>query len=217
MWIIGTLLLTVICALIAKRSGYEYLVAIYAAMVVTANILASKIVVFFRWTVPAAVIVYSSTFLVTDILAEFYGKEKAKKAVWAGFLANIILLLSVWIAIRWPGAQFWTHQEAFVTVLGSTWRVIAASITAYLVSQNHDVWAYCFWKRKTKGKYLWLRNNASTIISQFIDTVIFITVAFFGKFPIGTMIIGQYIAKITIAIIDTPFLYLTKIIYSKYE
>ena len=111
----------------------------YAALIVTANILASKIVVFAGFFVPAAVIVYGSSFLLTDMISEFYGKEKAQKAVWAGFLANIMLAVSVYIALIWEGAPFWEYQKAFETVLENTPRIVFASMTAYLISQHHDV------------------------------------------------------------------------------
>jgi len=81
-------------------------------------------------------------------------------------------------------------------------------MTAYLISQHHDVWAFHFWKDKTGGKYLWLRNNASTMVSQLLDTSIFIVLAFYGNVPILTMIGSQYLIKVLIAAFDTPFCYI---------
>lgn len=193
----------------ARKYGVEYIIGMYAALIVVANILASKIVVFAGFAVPAAVIVYASSFLLTDMLSEFYGKHMARKAVWAGFLANIMLVISVYIAIIWEGAPFWGHQEAFETVLKNTPRIVFASMAAYLVSQHHDVISYHWWMNKFP-QHLWLRNNASTIVSQALDTVIFISLAFYGLFPIGTMIIGQYVVKLLIALLDTPFIYTVK-------
>jgi hypothetical protein len=143
------------------------------------------------------------------MLSEFYGKKTAQKAVWAGFLANIMLVVSVYIAIIWQGAPFWEHQDAFETVLKNTPRIVFSSMTAYLISQHHDVISYHWWMN-TFPQHLWLRNNASTIASQALDTVIFISLAFYGIFPIGSMIIGQYAVKLLIALLDTPFLYAVK-------
>jgi len=81
-------------------------------------------------------------------------------------------------------------------------------MTAYLISQHHDVWAFHFWRDKTKGKYLWMRNNASTMVSQLLDTSIFIVLAFYGNAPILTMIGSQYLIKVLIALCDTPFCYI---------
>ena len=127
----------------------------------------------------------------------------------------MILVISVSIAIIWPGADFWTNQEAFESVLGNTWRIVLASFIAYIISQNHDIWAFLFWRKKTEGKYLWLRNTLSTIVSQFIDTVVFLFIAFYGQFPIGGMIVGLFIVKVILALVDTPFIYLVRYFYNK--
>lgn len=141
-------------------------------------------------------------------LSEFYGKEQARKAVWEGFLANIMLIISVYVAIIWEGAPFWGNQEAFETILSNTPHIVFASMTAYLVSQHHDVISYHWWMNRFPQR-LWLRNNASTIVSQALDTVIFISLAFYGVFPVTAMIIGQYV-KLLIALMDTPFIYTVK-------
>lgn len=215
LWVILTFFLVSLSAIIAKKYGVVYIIGLFGAMVVIANILANKIVTFFLWTAPAGVIVYSTTFLLTDMLSEFYGKKTAKQAIWVGFFANLVLVVSVLIAITWPSADFWTNQEAFESILGNTWRIVLASFIAYIVSQNHDVWAFHFWKKKTNGKYLWLRNNFSTIVSQFIDTVVFVFIAFYGLFPIGHMIVGLFIIKVILALVDTPFIYLVRYFYNK--
>ena len=179
-----------------------------AALVVMANIFANKIVVFGPFTVPAGVILFSMTFFITDLLSEKWGKKYAKKAVWAGFYASLLLIISVYIVTAWQPAPFAIEMsEMFSKVLALTPRIALAGFIAYIISQNHDVWAFHFWKRLTKGKHLWLRNNASTITSQLIDSAIFITIAFYGIFPIWNMILGMWVVKIIIALIDTPFMY----------
>ena len=103
------------------------------------------------------------------------------------------------------------QQEAYVLVVGMVPRIVLGSLVAYLISQLHDVWAFHFWKGKTKGKHLWIRNNASTIVSQLIDSVVFVTIAFIGVVPgsvLLMMIVVQYVSKVIIAIVDTPFIYL---------
>lgn len=208
LWILATLAITSLSAIIGKRYGVEYIIAIMASLVVVANIIAGKIVEFGPFVVPAAVIVYASTFLITDILSEKWGKQEARKAVWAGFYANIVLVVAILIAISWAAAPFAKDfSEQFASVLGLVPRVVLASMVAYLLSQHHDIFAFHFWKDKTGGKYLWLRNNASTMISQAIDTVIFITIAFYGITDIVPLIIGQYVIKLIIAALDTFFMY----------
>jgi len=215
MWIIVTLIIITIVALIAKKQGVEYLIGTFVAMILISNVLANKMVVFAYWVVPAGIIAYSVSFFITDIINEFYDRKKAQKAVWIGFLINIILVILVYIAIQWEPASFWKNQEQFKLILGNTWRIVLGSLVAYLISQNHDIWSFNFWKKKTNGKYLWLRNNISTITSQILDTLVFVFIAFYGLFPLTSLIIGLIIVKIIIALLDTPFIYLVKKIYNK--
>lgn len=198
--------------------GSAVLIGIYTALTVMAQIFASKLVLFGPWSMPAGLVELGISFLITDVLSEFYSKREALKAVACGFIGSILLVLGIQIVIAWPAPEFWQNQEAFVTVLGSTWRIVIASLTAYLFSQTCDVHMFHFIRSKTNGKYLWLRNNVATMTSQFIDTAIFSTVAFLGVLPkevIIGMILGQYIIKVVIALLDTPFLYLMKFWFEK--
>ncbi len=208
-WLVGTFLVASFSVVLGKKYGIIYPTTLLGALVVISNILASKIVILGPLTVPAGILVYSATFLITDLLSEIWGKDEAHQAVWAGFYANILLVISVWIAIAWQAAPFAAEfSDKFADVLALTPRIVLGSIIAYLISQHHDVWAFNFWKERTKGRHLWLRNNASTLVSQFMDSTIFVTIAFAGILPIIPLIIGVYIAKVAIAFIDTPFMYL---------
>jgi uncharacterized integral membrane protein (TIGR00697 family) len=118
------------------------------------------------------------------------------------------LIVSVYIVVNWQPAVFATEfSEMFAKVLALTPRITIASFVAYLLSQHHDIWAFHFWRKKTNGKYLWLRNNASTIVSQLLDTVVFTFIAFYGVLPIAPLILGTWVVKILIALVDTPFIY----------
>src|SRR3989344_4736627 len=214
-WIICVLLITSLIAVIAKRHGVEYLIGTFVALVVISNILANKIVIFMKWAVPTAVIAYSVTFFISNIISEFYSERQARKTVMIGFLANILLVVLVFIAIQWPAASFWNNQEAFELTLENTWRIVLGSLIAYIISQNHDIWSFNLWKKVTKGRYLWLRNTLSTILSQFIDTIIFVTIAFYGLFPVMPTIIGLFIVKVIIALLDNPFIYFVRWVYRK--
>lgn len=210
-WILATITIVSFAGILGKKYGKEHTIAILAALTVMASIFANKIVEVGTFTVPAGVIVFSMTFLITDIIAETWGKQAAQNAVWTGFYANIVLVISVLIVTHWQAPIYMQEAaEIFNQAIGLTWRITVAGLITYLISQSHDVWAYHFWKQKTKGKHLWLRNNASTIISQFIDSVLFITIAFYGILPIWPLILGQWIIKIIIAIAETPFLYATR-------
>jgi len=198
--------------------------ALFAVSLTSANFLSSKI---FEFTVlgltlvgPAGVVAYSATFLATDVISEVYGRRVAGLVVRAGFLAQLAAVLFTLAALSTPAAQYSpVDDETYRSVIWAGAGIITASLIAYLASQTHDVWAFHFWRQKTGGRWLWLRNNASTLVSQLIDTILFITLAFHliplltGGNPVppnilATMIYSQYIIKAAIALLDTPLVYL---------
>lgn len=192
----------------SEERAFILLVSIFVGTLVISSVLASKIISIFGLFVPAGVLAYCITFVVTDVISEIWGKERANRVVLCGFITLLVTFLLIRIALFWDAAPFWREQKAFSTVLGSTSRIIIASFIAYLVSQYHDVWAFHVWRKLTAGRHLWLRNTASTVVSQFIDTLIFITIAFYGTMPVFALIKGQYFIKLLIALLDTPFVYL---------
>jgi uncharacterized integral membrane protein (TIGR00697 family) len=217
-WAIATLGIVTLTVILAERYGVEIAVGIFASLIVIANVIAVKLISVGQFIVPAGVIVYSSTFLITDIIGEIYGREYGKKAVLAGFFANIVALISIMLAVKWTPAPIADPAllKSFENVFAFAPRIVLASMVAYVISQIHDVYAFHFWKVKTKGKHLWLRNNASTTISQAIDTVLFITIAFYGVVPVNVllgMIFGQYVIKVGIALLDTPFMYIATYVW----
>ena len=189
-------------------TAFIFLISLFIASLTIASVLASKIIHIFGLYVPAGVLAYAITFICTDVISEVWGKKRARVTVLGGFAALIAVLALVQLSLAWPRAPFWNQEEAFKTILSSTTRIIIASFAAYLVSQLHDVWAFHFWKKLTKGRHLWLRNNLSTVTSQLIDSTLFITIAFYGIMPIWPLIMGQWIIKFTIAALDTPLVYL---------
>ncbi len=187
------------------------LATLFTTCLLAANIISVKLITIGGWVVPAGIIAYPLTFLFTDVIAELYGRKIASRVVWTGFVANVLMVILVFGSKLLPPASFWAEQPAYESILGMLPRIVLASMIAYLISQHHDVFAFHFWRRKTKGRFLWLRNNASTMVSQILDTGIFITIAFWGTVPTGVlvnMLLHQYIIKLAIAALDTPFCYL---------
>jgi queuosine precursor transporter len=209
-WIFLSLLVVSIGIILARKWGEGVLMALVVFCIVTANIFASKIIRMFGFTVPAGVVVYAISFLITDTLSEFYGRRIAVRAVLTGFFGSLVYFAFVMVVINWENAFGPEADAAFHETLRLSARITAASIVAYLVSQLHDVTIFDFWGRLTRGKHLWLRNNASTIVSQSLDTVIFVAVAFYGTMPIWPLIGGQLVVKAIVALFDTPFLYFLK-------
>jgi len=188
-----------------------FLSTLFVGFCLLANILAVKKIDLGPFVLTGGLFVFPITFLLTDAINEIFGRIVANRLVWFGFASMALAAAVIQIVIAVPPSAMWGEQEAFQTVLGGTLRITIASMVAYLVSQFHDVWAFDFWKKKTKGKYLWLRNNASTVVSQTIDSTIFILIAFAGLMPNSAlipMITGQLVVKWIIAIADTPFCYL---------
>lgn len=164
-------------------------------------------------------VMFASTFLVTDILSEVAGKKQANRAVTLGIATSVafILISQSWLLYT-PAASDWA-QPSVRQIFSNTPRVMFASLLVYAVTQRFDVWAYHKWWEFTKRrcgdsrKYLWLRNNGSTLISQFLNTVLFTVGAFYGKYSVETMIsicASSYVIYIFTSLADTPFVYLAR-------
>ena len=188
-------------------SLFVFLCAAFVAALVTANVLAAKIVSLGGLFVPAGVLAYSITFAVTDTVCEVWGRRRTQTLVNAGFLVLILVWGLTALALAMPAAPFWPNQEAFGTILGATGRIILASLIAYGVSQTFDVWIFNRIKELFAARHLWIRNNVSTLLSQTLDTGLFITIAFYGQLPLLPLMAGQLAVKYTIALLDTPVVY----------
>ena len=185
------------------------LVALYIACELIANVTASKPIRLGPLVVPAAIFIYTLTFTLIDLINESYGKQGARKVILAAFLANMLLAAYSQLAVMLPAASFYSGQEAFAGVLGSTPRIVFASLTAYLISSLIDAEIFALWKVHVRGPK-WARVLVSNAISTWVDSVVFITVAFYGVMPIWILIKGQYAVKMAITIVSLPLIYLVK-------
>jgi len=195
---------------------YVFLGGLFITALVSCNLIANKFVTvnlgFYTFVLSAGVLPYPITFLITDILSEIYGRSKTNTVVLVGFVASLFVLLILWMGGLFdsiPNSP--VNNSNYDTVFQNSWRVILASMIAYLIAQLIDVRMYHFWKRLTKGKKLWLRNNASTVVSQLVDTTLVVIVLFIGREDAETM--GGYIRdgwafKAICALVDTIFIYL---------
>lgn len=184
---------------------------IFITSLLIANVVSAKIVTLGGLVIPAAIVAYPLTFLMTDVIGEIWGKEQANETVKLGFICQLISLVLIGLAILLPVAPFADNQAEFKGIMAQSFRVVAASLVAYYCSQSWDVWVFHKIREKGTGNK-WLRNNLSTMTSQIIDTAIFITIAFVGSVPnIWVMIGSQYLIKCIYALLDTiPFYYLTR-------
>ena len=165
-------------------------------------------------------IAYPITFLVTDIISEIYGKTKANQVVLSGLFASLFMLIIVTVSNTVPSTT-WSpvDNSMFNQVFGLSGAAVFASMMAYLFAQFIDIRLFHFWKRKTNGRHLWLRNNASTIFSQFVDTfcVLFLLCSFnvIGWERFSVLLINGFLFKVFFAAFDTPFCYLIVFYFQK--
>ena len=185
------------------------LIGLYIACELIANVTASKPIQLGGIVVPAAIFIYTLTFTLIDLINESFGKQGARKVILAALIANLLLAAYVQLAVILPPASFYLGQEAFSGVLGSTPRIVFASLTAYLISSLIDAEIFSFWRARVQ-RLKWTRVLVSNAISTWVDSVIFITLAFYGIMPIWMLIKGQYIVKMAITLGSLPLIYLVK-------
>jgi len=209
--------------------GQIGLVGLFVTALVTAQLTAAKLLALplpvelprigAEIVLPGAALAYALTFFASDCYAELYGRRAAQIMVNVAFALNFVVLGLVWSTLRAPALDP-TFAETFAAALAPSTNIVLGSLLAYIVSQNWDVFVFHWVRDYTAGQYLWLRNLASTASSQAIDTVIFVVVAFVAAptlLGIGealptaaviSLILGQYLLKLLIAVVDTPFVYL---------
>lgn len=193
--------------------AYRHLDTITAAFVtllLLSNIIAVKIISFGSLILPAAVILFPLTYIFGDVLTEVYGYARARKVIWLGFAANILMALVFTLVAKLPPAGPWPFQQDYLHILGQTPRIVAASIIAYWIGEFLNSYVLAKIKIKMNGKQLWVRTIGSTILGEGVDTAIFITLAFWGVMPnfvITSLIMSSYLIKVCIEIIFTPITY----------
>ncbi|AUV83526.1 integral membrane-like protein [Salinigranum rubrum] len=212
-----------------RETARTALIALFVTALVTAQLTAAKVlaiplpaslpVVGATATLPGAALAYALTYFASDCYAELYGRRPAQVMVNVGFVMNFVLLALVWSTILAPAAPASVDPGQFATVLGASTNIVLGSLVAYVVSQNWDVLVFHALRDRTDGAHLWLRNIGSTATSQAIDTVLFVGVGFYvaprllgvGFALSGTALlalaVGQYLLKLLIAVVDTPFVY----------
>ena len=202
-----------------KERLFLFLSGVFLTALVLGNVIGTtKFVNVFGLTVPAGVLAYPFTFLATDLICELYGKKRAQTLVWTGFAMNFFMLGLMTLGHFFPDAggvsgATSTFESVYQLMVGN----VIASMIAYLVAQTVDVHMFHFWKKLTKGKHLWLRNNLSTTASQLVDTTAILTILYYAN-NLGNnvntlgdllpLIYYSYLFKFFFALFDTPLFYL---------
>lgn len=177
------------------------------------NVLGGKIISLGPFSVSVAFAIVPLSFLITDIVTEVYGKKLSRQWIFSGVITLFVFLLFILLFVALPPAARFTQNREYTAIFGTSARIVAASITAFLLSEFSDVWTFLFVRNKTHKKFLWLRTNISNSISMIIDTFAFMYLAFYMLTPKFTalfvlqMIIPYLIFKIVWGMVSSPLVY----------
>ena len=221
-WIIGITSFTLLGSWYARKyNRADLLIGLYVTFVLVAQVLAAKISAFdlgFKtFFGPSGVLVFSLTYLFTDIVNEKFGRKETQKMILIAFVSQIAMVFFFWLGVKFPPAPFWAIQETWGQIFNLVPRITLASWVAFLITENFDAFVFSWFRKLTKGKHLWTRNAFSSIPALLLDSLIFIPIAFFGVMPILPLIIGQTAVKWLVGLVNIPFMYLNKAILGKNE
>lgn len=186
------------------------LAALFVTCIITANIMIVKQIAVAGVMLPAAIIIFPLSYIISDILTEVYGYRQARRIIWLGFACNLIAVIAFWIGKILPPAEFFQGQEAYESILGSTPRFLLASFAGYIAGEFANSFILAKMKVATNGRWLWTRTIGSTLVGEGIDTVFALTIALGGMLPwpaLGGMIIAHWLIKTAYEIIITPLTY----------
>jgi len=195
------------------HKNYKYLSHIsvfFVSILLISNVASSKIVDFKWFTFDGGTLLFPLSYIFGDILTEVYGYKRSRMVIWLGFFSALMMSLIFIIVGKLPGAPSWNNQSAYDAILGLTPRIVIASLVAYSFGEFSNSYVLAKMKIWTKGKWLWTRTIGSTVVGEFIDSVLFVSIAFFGVLPnslLVTIMISNYIFKTGVEVLFTPLTY----------
>lgn len=189
----------------------DVITVFFVAFLLISNVVASKILVLGPLSIDGGGILFPLTYIFGDILTEVYGYKRTRKAIWMGFGANLVMAATFMLVGILPPAPDWPYQDAYMTILGQSSRIVLASVTAYFCGEFINSFILAKMKIITRGKLLWSRTIGSTIFGEAVDTTVFMIIAFWGVLPADLFIavgVSGYLLKVAIEVLFTPFTYL---------
>lgn len=183
---------------------------LFVTCLLVSNIIAGKLFVVFGLVLPAGAVLFPLTYIFGDLLTEVYGFKRSRLIIWSGFACNVLMALVFSVVVALPYPAFWEGQGAYATVLGMTPRLVAASLAAYFLGEFSNAVIMSKMKLLTRGRWLFSRTIGSTLVGEGIDTLIFITGAFYGLVPnavLMQMVLTQYVWKVLYEVMATPLTY----------
>ena len=197
-----------------KKVSVTFMLAgiLFTTCLLISNLISSKIISIGLLAVPAGVIIFPLAYILNDVITEVWGFGKARLIIWSGFAMNLIAVVFYALAVQWPAASFWSGQESFSEVLGSTPRIAVASLIAYLIGSFVNAMIMSKFKLMTKGKGFTLRAIVSTLAGEGIDSLVFIVIAFAGIIPFNQLIIMVALQAAVKTVFEIVVLQLTVVI-----
>ena len=199
----------------SASSGYSLwfviIVAFFVTALITANITSVKLIGFLGLAIDAGTIIFPISYIFGDVLTEVYGYRQARRVIWLGFFCNLLAVGAISLGGVLPAAPFWEGQQAYETILGYAWRLLAASFCAYLVGEFANSYVLAKMKVATGGRWLWSRTIGSTLVGQGLDSAVFVVLAFSGTIPTGALvgiILVNWLFKSAYEAAATPLTYL---------
>jgi len=190
---------------------FVFIVAVFITCLITANIVAVKLVEISGFVLPAGTIIFPISYIFGDVLTEVYGYRQARRVIWLGFFCNFIVVVAIWIGQLLPSASFWDGQKAYERILGYTPRLLVASFLAYLVGEFANSFVLAKMKIATKGRWLWTRTIGSTLVGEGLDSLVFMILAFWGSIPVAALLLAiltQWVVKSAYEAVATPLTYI---------
>lgn len=198
---------------------YDFIMAAFVAILLLSNIIGAAkrseidLPLVGTWSFGAGILFFPISYIIGDVLTEVYGYARARRVIWTGFAALIFMAFMSAVVVALPPAQGWVDQPAYEAVFGSTWRIVAASITAFWVGEFANSFVLAKMKVWTQGKYLWMRTIGSTVVGQGFDSLFFYPLAFYGQegWPLNQLmmvVVSQFILKTSWEILLTPVTYM---------
>jgi uncharacterized integral membrane protein (TIGR00697 family) len=199
--------------LLAWKLGKEWVYITIITNIILVTTFAAKLIPIFGLVTNVSNTFYAAIFIATDILTEHHGKKVGYRSIWMGFLGLVLYVFMGQFVLQFAYIQDSEKVASAMEILfNAVPRIAVASFIAYAIAQSLDVWLFHYIGERTKGRYLWLRNNGSTFVSQFVDSVVFFSLAFAGTVPFSVLvniIFTGYIVKLLVALLDTPIIYLS--------
>lgn len=189
---------------------FDILLGLFVAVLLISNVASTKILQFGPFNFDGGTLIFPLSYIFGDILTEVYGYRRSRKVIWTGFFCAALMSITFIIVGKLPPAADWPYQEAYDAILGLTPRIVLASLLAFFAGEFSNSYTLAKLKVKMKGKMLWVRTIVSTLLGEGLDTIIFVLVAFWGVLPpdlLLTVIISNYIFKVGVEVLFTPFTY----------